>query len=211
MNLKTTIFLLFFVIFYNESVFCQVASVTGQNICSDGSQKTTIGVSGINQEKFYVLYLDNNLLQVRRLNTKASESGISFGEFSDEGNYTVYEFVNAVENFPKSRGNAVKGNILISPVPTLFIKDTLRLKSGEKVNFLPKCNLPETSFSWTSVVKKGMVRGITKKGSGTIEDLLITEGQENAMVIYSITPFRSVNNNLCTGETRNLVVTISPH
>lgn len=209
MNLRSTFILLFFILAGNTFIYSQVPLVTGQNICSDGSQKTSIGVSGISGEKFYVLYLDNNMLQVRRLNSKSTGASITFGEFSEEGLYTVTEFANPVENFPRSSGTQVKGSVAISPTPKLMPMDTLKIGSGEKINFVPVSNLPETSFSWTSHVKKGTVKGNTGKGNGIIEDRLTLEGAGPASVVYSITPYRSLNGQVCTGETHNLTVKVT--
>ena len=210
MNLKKLLFLSVLMIRELNAAIGQIAEISGQNICSDGNQRTTIKVVGMDPEKFYALYLDDKMLQIRRSASKGTDNSLSFGEFGEAGVYTVAVFDKAVEGFPRKSGKSVKGSVVISPMPVVFVKDTLKVKSGETFHYIPKSNLPETSFSWVSLVKYGAIKGNTKKGSGPIQDVLQVEGNKAGCLVYSITPYRSVNENICTGEARNLVIIISP-
>lgn len=211
MNFKyQIIFFTILLICGTENTTAQDVEISGRNICADGSQHTTISITGMDPSRYYGLYQDDKLVQLRKSEAIGGERTLSFGEFSETGIYTAAMFDKVVEGFPKKQGTPIKGSVTISQLPVIFIQDTLRISSGEAVNYLPKANLPETSFSWTSFVKAGMVKGNTKKGSGAIQDVIRNEGSAKACVVYSITPFRTVNGNICTGESRNLNILISP-
>lgn len=207
---RIVIFYFIFLVCATHYVTAQVAEVSGQNICGDGSQRTTISITGMDQTRYYGLYHDDKLLQLRKSEPVGGERNLTFGEFSEPGVYTAASFDKVVEGFPRKQGTMLKGSVIISRVPVVLTGDTLRISSGEAINYLPKANLPETSFSWTSSVQSGSVRGNTKKGSGAIQDVIRNEGSIPACLVYSITPFRSENGNICTGESRNLIILISP-
>jgi hypothetical protein len=210
MNLKIAkIFILFF-IFLAFKGMTQSAMLNGQSICSDGTNETTISITGMDPSKYYALYLDDKLLQLRKSEAIGGERNISFGSIDEPGIYSAAEFDKVVEGFPRKQGTPLKGVVTISRAPVVIAKDTMRISSGEKLNLIPRADMPETSFSWTSVVKSGKVKGNTRKGSGPIEDLLVNDGTVTACVVYSIIPFRASNGNVCTGKSRDQAVLISP-
>jgi hypothetical protein len=188
----------------------QNAMLVGQNICTDGTNSTMISISGMDPSRYYALYLDDKLLQIRKSEVIGGEKSINFGSMDEPGIYSAAEFDKVVEGFPKKQGTPLKGIVTISRAPVIIAKDTMRISSGEKLNLMPKADMPETSFSWTSVVKSGKVKGNTRKGSGPIDDQLVNEGTGTACVIYLITPFRSFNGNVCTGKSRDQAVLITP-
>lgn len=200
--------LLFFLI--NGVLPAQETVLDGQDICSDGSLTSRIVIKGMDPDKYYALYLDSKLLQMRKSADPSQVNSMVFGDYKEPGVYTAAAFDKVVTGFPENQGAAVKGRVVISETPVVFGTDTLRIRSGQAVNLLPKASLPDTEFSWISVIGKGMVSGITKKGNGAVRDVLTVQGNTPAMVIYTITPYRNLNGNTCTGSSRDFVVLISP-
>jgi hypothetical protein len=203
-------FFILFVVMLNRPVLAQVTEMAGSSICSDGNNSTAISIIHTVPEKFYSLYKDGQLLQMRQSAVKTQENSILFGNFSEPGIYTTAVFDKVVAGFPMSSGTPAKGSIVISQAPVVLPMDSLILNSGEKVNFLPKADTPGSSFSWTSRVQYGKPRGQSKKGTDAIRDVLFADGGTRASVIYSITPYITRQGLLCTGRSRDLVVIINP-
>lgn len=202
------LFILFFLI--SGALPAQEAVLDGPDICSDGLMTSRIVLRGMNPDKYYALYHDSKLLQMRKSADPSQGNSMIFGDFKEPGIYTAASFDKVVTGFPEDQGTAVKGRIVISESPVIFGADTLRIKSGQPVNLLPKTNLPETEFSWVSKTEKGVVKGITRKGNGAVRDVLTVEGNITAMVIYTITPYKNLNGITCSGSPRDFVVLISP-
>lgn len=206
---KIQLFILFAVLL-NSPVLAQVTEMAGQSICSDGHNSTAISIIHTAPEKYYSLYRDGQLVQMRQSAVKSQENSILFGSFSEPGIYTAAVFDKVVAGFPMSSGTPAKGNIIISQSPVILPMDSLILKSGEKVDFLPKADTPGTSFSWTSKTLDGKSRGQSKKGADAIRDVLFADGGIRASVVYTITPYITRQGLLCTGKSRDLVVIINP-
>ncbi len=206
---KIQLFILFAVLLCS-SVLGQVPEMAGQSICSDGHNSTAISIIHTAPEKYYSLYKDGQLVQMRQSAVKSQENSILFGNFSEPGVYTAAVFDKVVSGFPMSSGAPVKGSIVISQAPVILRMDSLILKSGEKVDFLAKSDTPGCSFSWTSKALDGKPRGQSKKGTDAIQDLLFADGGIKASVVYTITPYITRQGVLCTGKSRELVVIINP-
>lgn len=206
---KIQLFILFAVLM-NSPGLAQVTEMAGQSICSDGNNSTDISIIHTVPEKFYSLYRDGQLVQMRQSAVKSQENSILFGSFSEPGIYTAAVFDKVVAGFPMSSGIPAKGNIVISQAPIILSMDSLVLKSGDKVDFLPKADTPGTSFSWTSKALDGKSRGQSKKGTDAIRDVLYADGGTRATVVYTITPYITRQGLLCTGRSRDLVVIINP-
>ena len=127
--------------FVSMGIYAQVGEMTGSDICGDGHQTTTIGVSGIDPAKYYALYHDGEMLQVRQSSIESKDQGLTFGTFKETGSYTVVVFDNVVKGFPPKLGKPVKRKITISKMPVLFMGDTLKIKSGEVLNYIPRADL----------------------------------------------------------------------
>jgi hypothetical protein len=197
--------------FFCAGLYAQVGEMSGFDLCANGLQTTSIGVSGIDPGKYYALYRNNEMIQVRRTNTEGSERVLSFGTFKDTGIYTAAAFDNVVDGFPSKKGVAVKGKITISQAPVLYMTgDTLRIKSGEVLHYTPKADVPGATFTWTAYVKVGKAVGYSKTGSNDINDTIRAEGDGPACIIFSITPHSVDPIVSCTGEPRDLVVKIRP-
>ena len=197
--------------FVSAGLFAQVGEMSGFDLCSNGLQTTAIGVSGIDPGKYYALYRNNEMIQVRRTNTEGSERVLSFGTFKDIGIYTAAAFDRVIDGFPSKNGTAVKGKITISQAPVLFMtSDTLRIKSGETLHYVPKADRPGATYTWTAYVKIGKAAGYSKTGSNAIDDTIRAEGDGPACIIYSITPHGADPIVSCNGEPRDLVILIRP-
>jgi hypothetical protein len=210
MNFK--LFLIFLSIFFylDRTSIGQIVEITGTNICADGTQSTLIGISGIKSGTFYALYRNNELVQVRSLAVNSSEQSLSYGTFKEIGVYTASAFDKPVADFPAKSGNPVKGTVKISAIPVLVKPDTLKIKSGEAVNYIPKADIEGTTFSWTANLKYGMAAGFSKKGSEAIDDLIKLGDGSPACIVYTITPYSSPYSGSCMGTTRDLIVIVNP-
>ena len=206
---KIRLFILFVVVMIRP-VLAQVAEISGQSICSDGRNSTAISILYTAPEKYYSLYKDGQLVQMRQSAVKTQENTISFGNFSEPGVYTAAVFDKIVAGFPMNSGTSAKGSIIIGQAPVVLAMDSIVLKSGEKVDFMPRADIQGTSFSWTSQVRSGKPRGQSKKGSDAIRDALFAEGGSRATLIYTITPYITRQGLMCTGNSRDLVVIINP-
>lgn len=202
------LFLLFFLI--SGFVPAQEAMLDGPDICSDGLSTSRIILRNMDTDKYYALYHDNRLVQMRKSAGTSQDKSIVFGDFKEPGVYTAAAFDKVVTGFPENQGTPVKGKVMIAESPVIFMADTLRIQSGQQVNFLPKSNMPDTEFSWLSRTEKGMVKGKTGKGNGAVRDILTVEGKTAAMVVYTITPYKNLNGITCSGTARDFVVLISP-
>jgi hypothetical protein len=191
-------------------LYGQVGEISGFDLCSNGMQTTSIGVTGIDPGFYYVLFRNSELVQVRRTNAESAERVLSFGSFKDIGTYSVVAFDKVVEGFPPKSGKPVKGKITIAQAPVLFMGDTLRIKSGEVLHYVPKADLQGATFTWSAFVKYGKAVGYSKTGSYSIDDTLLVEGDGPACIVYSITPHGADPIVSCQGEPRDLVVKIRP-
>jgi hypothetical protein len=210
MTSKLFMFILATSFVVSSKLYAQVGELSGFDLCANGLQTTTIGVSGIDPGKYYALYHNNEMIQVRRSNAEGTEHVLSFGSFKDIGVYTAAAFDHVVEGFPAKNGMTVKGKITIAQAPVLYMGDTLRIKSGEVLHYIPKADLQGTTFTWTAYVKYGKAVGYSKTGSNSIDDTIRAEGDGPACVIYSITPHGADPIVSCIGEPRDLVVKIRP-
>jgi hypothetical protein len=211
MTYKTLTIILTLSWVFSAGLYAQVGEMSGFDLCANGLQTTSIGVSGIDPGKYYALYRNNEMIQVRRTNAEGTEHVLSFGTFKDTGIYTAAAFDQVVDGFPSKKGMAVKGKITISQAPVLFMtSDTLRIKSGETLHYIPKADLPGATYTWTAYVKVGKATGYSKTGSNAIDDTIQAEGDGPACIIYSITPHGVDPIVSCTGEPRDLVVKIRP-
>jgi hypothetical protein len=209
--LKKTIFLMLILscgVGFN--VLAQVEDLMGSDICADGQQSTTIGIAGSSEKKYYALYRNDELFQVRQSGVTGKNQMLSFGTFKEVGTYTAASFEEVKEGFPAKLGTPVKGKITISPVPVMYMGDTLKIKSGDIFNYAPRADLPGTTFTWTTSVVKGKVSGLGKKGNNAINDTILLNDNNNACIIYSITPHSPDQFGSCSGLTRDLVVIIKP-
>jgi hypothetical protein len=203
-------YLLTILSFVSTGLYAQVGEMSGFDLCANGLQTTTIGVSGIDQGKYYALYRDNEMIQVRRTNAEGTEHVLSFGSFKETGVYTAAAFDHVVDGFPSKSGMAVKGKITIARAPVLLMGDTLRIKSGEVLHYIPKADQQGATFTWTAYLKYGKAAGYSKTGSNSIDDTIRAEGDGAACIIYSITPHGADPIVSCNGEPRDLVVKIRP-
>ncbi|MCX6276981.1 MAG: hypothetical protein NT004_02645 [Bacteroidetes bacterium] len=193
-----------------SGIFAQVGDLTGSDICGDGRQTTSIGISGADAGKYYALYRNDKLFQVRQSNVEEKDNVLSFGNFKETGYYTAVAFENPVKGFPSRRGKPVNGKITIYPVPTLIMGDTLKIKSGETIHYVPRADLQGTVFTWSAFLKYGKASGFSKTGSSTIGDTIQVEDDRPACIIYSITPHGADHIVSCNGDARDLVVIIRP-
>jgi hypothetical protein len=191
-------------------IVAQVEDLMGSDICADGQQSTRIGIAGANPEKYYALYHNDKLFQVRQSGVAGQNQMLTFGTFKEVGSYTAASFDEMKEGFPAKLGTPVKGKITISPVPVMYMGDTLKIKSGEPLNYAPRANLAGTTFTWTTSVVKGKVTGLSKKGNNAINETLQLSDSNSACIIYSITPHSPDQFASCSGLTRDLVVIIKP-
>ena len=173
-------------------------------------QSTNIGISGADPAKYYALYQDNKMIQVRRANGEGNDHVFSFGVFKNVGSYSAVAFDKVVDGFPARLGKPVNGKITISPVPVLFMRDTLKIKSGKLLHYVPHADLQGTTYTWSAYVKYGKVSGYRKKGDNAIDDTLRVEGDSAACIVYSITPHGGDHIISCDGDTRDLVVIVRP-
>jgi hypothetical protein len=210
MNFK--LFLIFLAIFFylDRTSIGQIVDITGTDICADGVQSTSVGVSGVKSGAFYALYRNNELVQVRNLASNSKDQSLSYGIFKEIGVYTVAAFEKPVADFPVKSGNPVKGSVKISAIPVLVKPDTLKIKSGEAVNYMPKADIEGTTFSWTANIKYGTATGFSKKGSEAIDDLIKLGDGSPACIVYTITPYSSPYSGSCMGATRDLIVIVNP-
>ena len=195
---------------FGIGIYAQVGELTGSNICNDGRQTTNIGISGFDPGKYYALYRNDEMLQVRQSSVEVKDQGFTFGTFKETGSYMAVAFDHVVKGFPARLGKPVKGKITISPVPVLFMGDTLKIKSGEVLNYAPRADVQEASFTWSAYVKSGNASGYHKQGSGAIHDTLRAAGDRPACVIYAITPHSADHIVSCNGDPRDLVIVIRP-
>lgn len=207
---KRVQFFILIIVLLASPVLAQVPEISGQSICSDGHNSTAISIMHTAPEKFYSLYKDGQLVQMRQSAVASQENAILFGNFSEPGVYTAATFDKVVAGFPMSSGTPAKGSIVISQAPVILPMDSLVLSSGGKVDFMPRADTPGASFSWTSKILHGKPRGQSKKGTDAIRDQLFAEGGAMASVIYTITPYITRLGVLCTGRSRDLVVIINP-
>ena len=194
--------------FISLITYAQVSQLSGSDICGDGRQTTMIGISGIDPGKYYALYRNDEMLQVRRSSVEGNDQAISFGSFKEIGIYSASAFDKVVDGFPAKLGKPVKGKITISPVPLLYMGDTLKIKSGELLHYVPRADLQGATFSWSTSLKYGKVSTYIKKGSNAIDDTIQVAGDSPACIVYSITPQGAAPIVSCNGEPRDLVVII---
>ena len=193
-----------------SNIFAQTGELMGSDICADGLQSTNIGIAGADPQKYYALYRNNELYQVRQSGIAGKDQMLNFGIFKEVGAYTAVAFDDVQAGFPAKQGTALKGKITISPVPVIFMGDTLKIKSGELLTYLPRADLSGTTFTWTTNVKSGKVSGVSKKGNNAINDAIQLLSGGKACIIYSITPYSPGQFSNCSGESRDLIVVVSP-
>ena len=194
-----------------QPLMAQKITLVGSNICSDGTQSVSIGLSDSDPKKVYALYRDDQMIQVRSINTETSPNPLNFGNMSQPGTYTVSEFAGGSNDYSKaSSGKIIKGSVSIFGIPVLTVPKKLEIKSGSAISFQPKADKEGCIYNWTARIDKGKVKGFKKTGEGMITDKPELEGSEPACIIYSITPMRSSREGACVGNTVDLIVWIMP-
>lgn len=89
---------------------------------------------------------------------------------------------------------------------------SVEICSNQTVHFTPSAAIPGSTFSWVSSIISGSVTGNTTNGSGTINDSLVNlSNTNNAVVIYTITPYAFTPSNIgCNGTPFTYTVTARP-
>jgi len=194
-----------------SSAYGQSYQLTGADLCSDGSQSTTISLSDSDPAKYYALFRDNQLLAIQQCASGTSPNQILFGNFSEPGVYTAAEFNSFKSDVTPSDGKAIAGQVRINRVPLIYITNKpLVAKSGERFLYQPISSIKESEFTWTAKVVEGKPAKFDKNGKGLIDlTFALTDGKP-AKVIFSITPIAPSSSGGCMGDPGDLTVIINP-
>ncbi|MCA6466095.1 MAG: hypothetical protein IM598_14770, partial [Chitinophagaceae bacterium] len=84
--------------------------------------------------------------------------------------------------------------------------------SNQALNFTPSSAIAGSTYSWISAISAGTITGNSPSGTGNIIDSLVNLSNTNdAVVVYTITPFAFTPSNVsCSGTPFTLTVTARP-
>lgn len=194
-----------------QRIYSQHYSLIGSDICSDGSQSTHISLSDSDPAKFYALYRDSELFEVKKHNSKKTPNVLDFDSYSEPGKYTVVEFSGTNPDFEKpGNGRKISGSVSIYRLPFVYVPKKLEARSGSPLNYQPKASIDGCTFKWTTRLDAGTATGFRKNGTGMITDTIVLKGTQHACVIYLITPYSPEYLGSCMGNSQELVVWIKP-
>lgn len=178
-------------------------SIIGENVCTDGSQTTEIGLSDSRGGVFYVLFRNNKSVSfVSRQNSGI----ITFGKFSEPGIYEVVEIEKLQSAHPsKSEGALQKGRVIIEEMPRLINVKPIEIISGDRLSFIPNTSVPGSRVKWTCKLASGQVTGFSKSGEGAIIDQLVLKNEAEAELVYMLTP---ISPGSCFGKTVELKIKV---
>jgi hypothetical protein len=192
-----------------HGVHAQQYFLTGTDLCSNGAQSTSIGLSDSDPSKMYALYRDDQLLAVRTINTAKVPNPLDFGKFSETGKYTVVEFPEGNLDYRHpEKGRKINGMISINSIPVLDVPEKMEIKSGVQFSYQPHANIDGCRYKWTTRLESGKTTGYVKSGEGMIADKIVLTGNKPVRIIYLITPFSPGNLGSCMGNTCELTVWI---
>jgi hypothetical protein len=214
-TMKQTLTILLFILgscLLSQRIYSQQYKLIGSDICSDGTQSTHISLSDSDPLKFYALYRDGELTEVKKHNSKKTPNVLDFGNYSEPGKYTAVEFSGANPEFEKpEKGRKINGSVNINKVPVLYVAKKFETRSGSPLNYQPKASIEGCTFKWTARLDAGNATGFKKSGAGLmITDTIVVQGKQLASVVYTIIPYSPDHLGSCMGNNQELVVWIKP-
>ena len=198
--------------FTNLGIYCQQYSLIGTDICSDGSQTTTISLSGFDPQKMYAIYRDGKFIKAIYPETTEGKDRGTFGSFKNYGTYTAVEFLRSGNPGDPESGKKINGSVTIFRKPKISLPEKLEIKSGNALKFQPQTDLEGCTFKWNAKLESGKAVGFHKTGQGLICDTLTLQNKNKdtaACIIYSITPISPGRLGSCTGQAVDLIVWIT--
>lgn len=193
------------------TVKAQDIQLTGGNLCSNGQNGTTIGITDSDPSKYYALFHDGKRIAIQQYDSGITPNPITFGHFTEPGVYTIKQFDDFVSQNTSVRGKAISGQIHIYATPVVYLKqDTLETQSGKLFSFQPQSSMNDADFMWTASIKEGKLKKFNSNGKGMIELTLELLEAQATQVVFSITPIAPASKGGCMGSPRELTLWVNP-
>lgn len=212
MTLKSLFLTCIFFILSQAALWAQETQLTGEDICSDGTQLTEIGLDKADSNSYYVLFRDGQQIVKPRQNINSDIHSFLFGSFSKPGIYTASRYATNDSVVDYKMGQQIDGQVIIEKRPVVTIKeDSIVISSGELFLFKPEINRSDVQILWTSTLINGKLKRMYKKGRGPLALTFELVGKKPATLIFSFEPNTSSDAGGCKGNKEKLKVVVVPN
>lgn len=189
----------------------QAIHLTGTDICSAGSNSTSIGLTNADTAKYYALYHNGVQQVICKFKIEGKIKAILFGDYSQPGIYSAIQF-DHFDSIPDPKyGKTIPGEVKIKQSPIISIpSEIVEIHSGDFFNYLPQTNMSNVEIIWTATLLEGKLTKFYEKGRGTIMLPFDLQGNQPAIIKFSFMPVAPEASGSCVGTIRKVTLRVLP-